>query len=147
MVQQNQTYKIARIDADLVQANASTTIAAILGLLHALDASKSYKFKLSLLVVGKAAADIDVAIGFSAAAAVITYGLSGVTPKVSVEDDELMVALTDDVESLIVIEGVITTGANAGNLTAEAAQTTSNASDLSVKAGSMLELWTVSNTT
>ena len=143
----NQTYKIARLDADVIVANASTTIVAILGLLHALKASKSYGFTLKLLVTGKAAADIDIAIGFSAAGATITYGLGSVNPKVSVEDDELMIALTDDVESLIVIEGVITTGANPGNLTAEAAQTTSNASDLTAKAGSTLELWEVSNTT
>ena len=146
-MQQNQTYKIARVVADQIVVNNSTTQTNITKLLHALKGdSKVHKFVLTLLVTGKAAADIDVSIT-GPAGSTLTYGLSPVNPKVSVGGDELTTALTDDVESIIEITGTILMGTTAGNLQVLAAQNIANVSDLNAKAGSSLEIWQISDTT
>lgn len=125
---------------------SSTTLQDITRLVASLKANKSYKFSAAILCVGKANADIDIGLQALSGAAV-TWGLQGTNPKVSAIGDEIMTALTDDILSLICVEGVITVGSTAGDLQIQAAQTTSQANALVIKAGSILEVWEVSDTT
>lgn len=146
MVQQNQTYRVARVVTDQNLSQSSTTQQNITSLVAALKASKTYKFKATVLCIGKANADIDIGLG-ALSGAVATWGLQSVTPKVSAIGDEIMVSLSDDTLSEIIVEGVFTVSTTAGNLQITAAQTTSQANQLTIKAGSILEVWQVSDTT
>lgn len=144
-MQPNTTYKISRQTAD--QISNDTTQAIIAQLVAALEKNETYKFKLTLMVIGKAADDVDVSLT-GPAGAVLTYGLDGVNPKVSVGAAELMVALTDDLLSVIIIEGVITVGSTAGNLSTLFGMTTDVSTlPLTAKIGSSLEVWQVTDTT
>ena len=145
MVQQNQTYRVARKVAAQTMTPSSTTQQNVTSLAVALKASKTYKFKGSILCIGKANADIDIGLA-ALSSAVATWGLDSVTPKVSAIGDEINTALTDDVLSVIVVEGVITVSTTAGDLQLTAAQAVSQANDLIIKIGSMLEVWEVSDT-
>ena len=146
MVQQNTTYVVKRVSSDQNLDQSSTTLQDITRLVASLKANKSYKFSAAILCIGKANADIDIGIQALSGAAV-TWGLQGTNPKVSIISDELMTALTDDTLSLICVEGVITVGSTAGDLQLQAAQTTSQANQLTIKAGSCLEVWEITDTT
>jgi hypothetical protein len=141
----NTTYFIKRLLAD--QVSNDTTQAAIAELVAALEKNEIYKYKLTLLVIGKAADDVDVSLT-GPSGSVLTYGLDGVNPKVSVGAAELMVALTDDLLSVVIVEGIITVGSTAGNLSPLFGMTTDVSTlPLTAKAGSSLEVWQISATT
>lgn len=144
-MQQNQTYRLARKTAAQTMTQSSTTQQNITELVASVKASTVYKFKATILCIGKANADIDLGLAALSGAAV-TWGLQSVTPKVSAIGDEIMVALSDDTLSEIIVEGVITVGSTAGNLQITAAQTTSQANDLIIKPGSLLEIWQTTDT-
>jgi len=144
-MQQNTTYFIKRLVAD--QVSNDVTQAAITQLVAALEKNETYKYKLTLLVIGKAADDVDVALT-GPSGSVLTYGLDGVNPKVSVGAAELMVALTDDLLSIVIVEGIITVSTTAGNLSPTFAMTTDVSTlPLTAKVGSSLEVWQITDTT
>lgn len=145
-MQQNQTYVVRRVTADQLLALSSTTLQNITKLLAPVVASGVYKVRLSLYVEGKADSDVKATIvGPSGSTGVID--LESVSPKVNPIGTAVAVSLSDDTLSLIVFEGVVTVSTTAGNIQAQAAQNVSQADQLTVKAGSMLEVWQVSDTT
>lgn len=144
-MKENQTYKIARVTAD--QAVNDTVQTAITKLVTSLPANEAFKFVLTLLVAGFALDDIDISLT-GPASSVLTYGLSSVTPKVSAGGDEIMVALSNSTLSVIEIEGVISLGATAGNFSPKFGMTADvSGSPLTVKTGSSLEIWQITDTT
>lgn len=124
---------------------SSTTQQNVTELVASVKASTTYKFKATILCIGKANADIDLGLG-ALSGTVATWGLQSTTPKVSAIGDEIMTSLSDDTLSEIIVEGVFTVGTTAGNLQITAAQTTSQANDLIIKIGSLLEIWQVTDT-
>jgi hypothetical protein len=126
--------------------NNSATLVAITQLLASLGANEVWEFTLKLLLDGKAVADADVALGFSAAGATLTYGDSSEQAKDAVEDAEINFALVDDLPTVCIIEGIISTGANPGDLQASFAQATANASDLDCLPGSCLKMKRIDDT-
>ena len=144
-MQQNQTNILKRKTATQTVTN-STTQVAITQLLAAIGANEVWEFTLKLLLDGKAVADADVALGFDAAGAVLTYGDIAEAAKDAVEDAEINFPLVDDLPTICTIEGIISTGANAGTLQATFAQATANASDVDCLAGSKLQLRRIDDT-
>jgi len=146
-MQQNTTHILKRKTDGTQTVNASETLVAITQLLAALGANEIWSFKLKLLLDGKAVADADVAVGFSAAGATLTYGDASAAAMDAIEDGQVNFPLVDDLPTICIIEGIISTGANPGNLTTSFAQGTSDASDLELLNGSSLELRRIDDTT
>lgn len=148
MVQQNQTYRVARVNVDQNLTKSSTTLQDVTNLsVSAVQASASYKVKVSLYVIGKADSDVKATIvGPTSSTGVID--LDTVNPKVNPIGTAVAVSLSDDTLSLIVMEGVVTLDAtHTGTIKVQAAQNVSQNDQLTIKAGSMIEVWKVSNTT
>lgn len=140
-MQQNQTYRIAEVTVDQLLTESSTTLQNITGLAPNLDASKTYKYVLTLLVTGFADSSIKVAVKGPTSNTSNTYGLSSVTPKSTTDGTGIAVTLVDSTLSVIEIVGTIVNGVNSGVLQIQAAQNVSEADQLTIKAGSMLEIW------
>lgn len=144
MVQQNQTKIVKRVLATQT-ITATTTQAAITRLLAAIGANEVWEFTLKLLVDGKATEDIDVSLT-GPSGSTLTYGDASLPAMDAVGGAEIMFALVDDLPTICIIEGVISTGATAGDLTALAAQTVSGAVDTDILAGSSLKLTRIDDT-
>lgn len=144
-MQQNTTKLIKRVIATQT-ITATTTLAAITSLLASLGANEVWEFTLKLIVDGTATEDIDVALGYSESGATLTYGDASLPAMDAVEDAQIMFALVDALPTICIIEGVISTGANAGDLVASAAQTVSGAVDTDILPGSSLKLNRIDDT-
>lgn len=143
-MRQNTTNVIKRKTSTQTVTN-STVQVAITQLLIALGANEVWAFKLFLLVDGKAVADIDSSLT-GPAGSTLTYGDVAEQAKDAVGAAEITNALVDDLLTIVQIEGVISTGATAGNLQALFAQATANASDIDVLAGSYLQAHRIDDT-
>jgi hypothetical protein len=144
MVNPNTTYRLARKTADQSMTQSNTVQENITSLKVALAKNRIYKFVATVMILGKAVQGCDLNLK-ALAGAVFTYGLSSVTPKVSTGAADIAITLTDDVLSVAVIEGIINVGATAGDLQITGAQTVSGATALTIKGGSTLEAWLVSD--
>jgi hypothetical protein len=145
VMQQNTTHILKRKTAQQTVTN-STTQVAITQLLAALGANEVWAFTLKLLLNGKAIADADVSLT-GPAGSTLTYGDIAEAAKDAVGAAEINFPLVDDLPTICTIEGVISTGATAGNLQALFAQATANASDVDCEIGSSLELRRIDDTT
>jgi hypothetical protein len=143
-MKENTTYLIKRATVTTTK-NASTVLSTITGLVAKVTGGDIYKFVLTVMVTGKHAADVKVALT-GPTSSVLTYGLSSVTPKVTAGGTGITVTLADDTLSVIVIQGIIDNTAGAdGSLTAQVAQNVSDASNTIVEPGSALEVWQISD--
>lgn len=146
MVQQNLTWRIARVVADQLLTKSSTTLQNVTKLKVNGEASKKYKVRVSLLVEGKADSDIKATVvGPSGATGVID--LLTVNPGVNPIGTAVAVSLADDTVSYIVLEGVVTISTTAGDIQVQAAQNVSQNDQLTILAGSSMEVLEISDTT
>jgi hypothetical protein len=145
-MKENTTYRIRRLTADQNLTQSNTTIQAINQLVATVDKSKDYKVRLTLLVIGKADSDIKATVTAPSGATGV-FDLVTVNPGVGVIGTGQAVSLADDTLSTVIMEGVIKISTTAGSITAKASQNVSQADQLTIKAGSSLEIWQISDTT
>ena len=145
-MKENTTYRIARVTADQLLTKSNTTIQAITQLVKSVDASKDYVVRLTLLVIGKADSDIKATVT-APSGATGAFDLISVNPGVGVIGTGQAVSLADDTLSTVIMVGVIKVSTTAGNIQASASQNVSQNDQLTIKAGSTMEIWQVSDTT
>jgi hypothetical protein len=145
-MKENTTYRIARVETDQLLTQSNTTIQSITELVASVEASKDYKVRLTLLVIGKADSDIKATVT-APSGATGAFDLISVNPGVGAIGTGQAVSLADDTLSSIIMEGVIKVSTTAGSVQAKASQNVSQADQLTVKAGSSMEIWQISDTT
>ena len=145
MVHENTTYRIARVTSDQLLTKSNTTIEAITELVKSVEKSKDYKVRLTLLVIGKADSDIKATVT-APAGSTGAFDLISVNPGVGAIGTGQAVSLADDTLSIVIMEGVIKVDTTAGDIQAKAAQNVSQNDQLTIKAGSSMEIWQISDT-
>lgn len=145
-MKENTTYRIARVTADQLLTKSNTVIESITSLVKTVEASKDYVVRLTLLVIGKADSDIKATVT-APSGTTGAFDLISVNPGVGAIGTGQAVSLADDTLSTVIMVGVIKVGTTAGSIQAKAAQNVSDNDQLTIKAGSSMEIWQISNTT
>jgi len=123
-------------------------------LVSAVAANTNYIFRFVLFFTGNIAADIKFAITVPAAVTFLRWGSGqmkynvdgyniSMSPVVAASGTSTPVASRGATEAQFIIDGVLSNGANAGNLQLQWAQNVANASDTQVLPGSSLTVWEV----
>lgn len=133
-----------------ITITANTTLADITGLVHPMQANKSYGFIAELLYnLAGIISGQKFAVNTPASPTNVAYRIevvngTGLTLAAVGLSAAVGAGLAQTGLHLAKISGVIENGVNAGNLSIQAAQNTSDASALTIKRGSWLRVWNLS---
>lgn len=130
-----------------VTKNSSTSYSDITGLSFSIGANEKWAFELWLIVVGNSTMDFKMSFTYPASPSLakgywstILTGVAG-DQYADLNGDFVYDLQGSSVQMLPLFRGIILNGSNAGTVQARYAQNTSNGTDLSVKAGSILRTW------